>query len=139
MDRPAYSLRHHFTALLLTLPFISMSTIGGNDVTDLYKATALAAVLVALFYYLFLYKYDVMLKVALVFSAAYLALYFSYLIMAVGVGCSLFQSCDLFGYIFYEPYKIITTWGMASVFTFFDLGLILAYWNAGTKLGLRDE
>ena len=139
MGWSAYSLRHHFTALLLTLPFISVSTISGNWVTELYKATALAAVLVASFYYLFLYRYDVMLKVALVFSAVYLAIYFSYLIMAVDLGCSLFPSCDMFGYIFYEPYKMITTWGMASVFTFFDLSLILTYWIAGIRLGLRDE
>ena len=138
MGWPTYSLRHHFTALLLTLPLISVSTIDAT-VTELFKATGLLAVLVASVYYLFLYRYEVMLTVGLIFSVLYIAIYLSFLFIGVIYGCSLFQSCGAFEYLFSEPYKAMAKWGPASVFAVLDMALIVAYDIAGVRLGLRES
>jgi hypothetical protein len=138
MNWPVYSLRHHFTAVLLVLPLLAFSIHAERPVSELYKLFGLAALLVISLYYLFLYKFHFMLGVSLVFTGVYLALYFGFLGMGVVIGCPFLNNCGPVDYVVYA-FASIGRLGALSVCAFLGLSLIWAYVRAGKRLGLRDK
>ncbi|WP_125461798.1 MULTISPECIES: hypothetical protein [Rhodomicrobium] len=137
MARSAYTVCHHFTAALLTLPFLS--TVSDGASSELFKMGALAAVWMGSAYYFFLYKYDVMLTLGLVVSSIFGVVFLFALVWAALWSCWIGCTWDSFERLVYGPLHGIAALGLFAVFGFLNLALLLAYWFAGRRLGLRES